>query len=294
MAVSGDTRRAAIFIDKGGTGKTTSAAHLGAALNELGENVLLLDLAGKQGDLADALGVFEDVQKDISNEDDFPNIATTMGNRWSDVAEMVGTEEAVERLVYQTESGIDLIPAHPDLDGLDADLGNIDDVEDRYNRLRLFLDDYVDPLERWDIVILDMPGLANNITYNGLWAAQNVVTPVSMGSFELKQARSLQDDLKKIRSSYEQDVRLQMVIANLYDRRTNLHSDILTRFEDEFSALMAPEYIVDSQQIRTVTEEGHTLFDVPKDELLSTAEDAQDAFLANAEELSNRLNPDTT
>jgi len=291
--VAAETRRAAIFIDKGGTGKTTSAAHLGAALNELGNDVLLLDLAGKQGDLADALGVFENVQEDIENEDDFPNIATTMGNRWSDVAEMVGAEEAVERLVYPTDSGVDLIPAHPDLDGLDADLGNIDDVEDRYNRLRLFLDDYVEPLGRWDVVLLDMPGLANNITYNGLWAAQNVVTPVSMGSFELKQARSLQDDLQKIRSSYEQDVRLRMVIANLYDRRTNLHSDILTRFDDEFASLMAPEYIVDSQQIRTVTEEGRTLFDVPEDELLSTAEDARDAFLANAEELSNRLQPDS-
>lgn len=291
--MAAETRRAAIFIDKGGTGKTTSAAHLGAALNELGHDVLLLDLAGKQGDLADALGVFEDVQEDIGNEDDFPNIATTMGNRWSDVAEMVGAEEAVERLVYETDSGIDLIPAHPDLDGLDADLGNIDDVEDRYNRLRLFLDDYVEPLGRWDVVLLDMPGLANNITYNGLWAAQNVVTPVSMGSFELKQARSLQEDLQKIRSSYEQDVRLRMVIANLYDRRTNLHSDVLARFEDEFTSLMAPEYIVDSQQIRTVTEEGRTLFDVPDDELLSTAEDARDAFLANAEELSNRLQSDS-
>lgn len=287
-----ETRRAAIFIDKGGTGKTTSAAHLGAALNELGHDVLLLDLAGKQGDLADALGVFEDVEQDIENEDDFPNIATTMGNRWTDVADMVGAEEAVERLVYETGPGIDLIPAHPDLDGLDADLGNVDDVEDRYNRLRLFLDEYVDPLGRWDVVLLDMPGLANNITYNGLWAARNVVTPVSMGSFELKQARSLEDDLEKIRSNYGQDVGLRMIIANLYDRRTNLHSDILADFENEFQSLMAPEYIVDSQQIRTATEDGRTLFDIPEDELLSTAEDAREAFLANAEALYNRIQPD--
>jgi len=284
-----DTRRAAIFIDKGGTGKTTNAAELGAALNELGKDVLLLDLAGKQGDLADALGVYKSVQEDITNEDDFPNIATTMGNRWSDVAEMVGNEEAVNRLVYKTDSGVDLIPAHPDLDGLDADLGNIDDVEDRYNRLRLFLDNYVDPLDRWDIIILDMPGLANNITYNGLWAAQNVVTPVSMGSFEFKQAQSLEADLEKIRSGYDQNVELRMIIANLYDRRTNLHKEILEKFEAQFGSVMAPEYTVDSQQIRTVTEEGRTLFDVPDDELLKTGADAKAAFLANAEELYDRL-----
>lgn len=287
--MSAETQRAAIYIDKGGTGKTTNAGHLGAALSQLGYDVLLLDLAGKQSDLADALGVYEQVQKDIENEDDFPNVATTMGNRWGDVAEMVGPEEAVDRLVYETDPGVDLIPAHSDLDGLDADLGNIDDVDERYNRLRIFLDRYVDPLDRWDIILLDMPGLANNITYNGLWAARNIVTPVAMGSFELKQARSLQDDLETIRESYGEDVHLRMVIPNLYDRRTNLHQEMLERFEDEFSQLIAPEYVVDSQQIRTATEEGRTLFDVPDDELLKTGKDAKKAFLKNAEELYRRL-----
>jgi len=284
-----DTVRAAVYIDKGGTGKTTSAAHLGAALDEIGHEVLLIDLAGKQGDLADSLGVYEEVERDISNEDDYPNIATTMGNRWADVAEMVGVKDAIDRLVYDTESGIDIIPAHPDLDGLDADLANVDDVDERYNRLRVFLDEFVESLDRWDVILLDMPGLANNVTYNGLWAAENVVTPVSMGSFELKQAKSLQEDLEKIRSNYGQDVRLQMIIANLYDRRTNLHSDMLSRFEDEFETIMAPEYIVDTQQIRTATEDGQTLFDIANEDLLSTAQDARDAFLANAEALYNRL-----
>jgi len=285
----GDTVRAAVYIDKGGTGKTTSAAHIGAGLNELGYNVLLTDLAGKQGDLADALGVYETVQEDIDNEDDYPNIATTMGDRWSDVAEMIGTEDAVDRLVYETESGIDLIPAHPDLDGLDADLANVDDVDERYSRLRVFVDDYVDELDRWDFILFDMPGLANNITYNGLWAAQNVVTPVSMASFELKQARSLQEDLANLRDNYGEEITLQMLLPNLYDRRTNLHSEMLSRFEDEFEDIIAPEYIVDSQQIRTATESGETLFDLDDDELLSTAEDARTAFKTNAEALYERL-----
>jgi chromosome partitioning protein len=284
-----ETRRAALYLDKGGTGKTTSAVHLGAALNELGYSVLVVDLAGKQGDCADALGILEEVQTDIENEDDFPNVATTMGSRWSDVADMVGDEEAVDRLVYQTNAGIDLIPAHPDLDGLDADLGNIDNVDERYNRLQTFLDEFVEPVNRWDVVLLDMPGLANNITYNGLWAAQNVVTPVSMGSFELKQARSLEDDLEQIRSNYGQDVRLRMLIPNLFDRRTTLHADLLERFEKEFADLVAPEFVVDSQQIRTVTEAGQTLFDLNEDGLLKTGKDARDAFLANAEELYYRL-----
>jgi len=80
-----------------------------------------------------------------------------------------------------------------------------------------------------------------------------------------------------------------MIIANLYDRRTNLHKEIPEKFEAQFGSVMAPEYTVDSQQIRTVTEEGRTLFDVPDDELLKTGADAKAAFLANAEELYDRL-----
>lgn len=285
----GDTDRAAIYLDKGGTGKTTCAAHLGAALDELGHDVLLLDLAGKQGDLADALGIYEIVEQDIAAEEDFPNIATTMGGRWPDVADIMGDTEAVEQLVYETDAGIDLIPAHPDLDGLDADLGNIDDVDERYTRLQVFLDEYVEPLGRWDVVLLDMPGMANNITYNGLWAAQHVVAPVAMGSFELKQAQQLVTDLETIRDRYSKQVSLELIIPNLFDRRTNLHGDLLDEFKHEFGEVIAPAYVVDSQQIRTATEHGHTLFDIADTDLLRTAEDACEAFLVNAEELHTRL-----
>lgn len=52
-----ETLRAAAFLDKGGTGKTTTVAHLGVALQREGYDVLLLDLAGKQGDLAKHFGV---------------------------------------------------------------------------------------------------------------------------------------------------------------------------------------------------------------------------------------------
>jgi len=290
-----DTLRASTYLDKGGTGKTTSTAHLGAALHELGHRVLLIDLAGKQGDLADALGAYEDVQEDIENEDDFPNIATTMGNRWQDVAGVLDEGEAIDRLVYETSEGFDLIPAHPDLDGLDADLGNVDDTSERYGRLRRFLDDHVDPLDRWDVVLLDLPGAANNITYNGLWATHDVLAPVAMGSFELKQARALENDLAYIRDpdNYGVDVRLTMLIPNLYDRRTNLDEEILEEFEDEFGDTLAPEIVVDSQQVKNVTDAGHSLFALEDDELSNTGRDARDAFLANARELHERLQTTT-
>ena len=54
-----ETLRAAAFLDKGGTGKTATTAHLGVALSEQGHDVLPMDLAGKQGDLTKHFGVWD-------------------------------------------------------------------------------------------------------------------------------------------------------------------------------------------------------------------------------------------
>lgn len=81
-----------------------------------------------------------------------------------------------------------------------------------------------------------------------------------------------------------------MLIPNQFDRRTNLHGRKLTEFHDEFGDLVAPEYVVDSQQIREATERGITLFGILDEELQKTGRDARDAFVTNATELHDRLN----
>lgn len=282
------TLRAATYLDKGGTGKTTCTAHLGVALQSRGESVLLIDLAGKQGDLAKVFGVWDEVNNEIMNEEDFPNIATTMRDRWEDIANMLSTEEVVHRLVKSTGEGVDLIPAHPDLDGLDDALANVDDIEERYTRLRRFLNEYIDPMG-YDVVLLDLPGSSNHITYNGLWAAGNVMAPVQMGPFEFEQARGLREDIEKIQDNYGESLDLTMLIPNLYDRRTNLDKEVLGQFTEEFGGILAPSTVVDSQQIRSATDTGHTIYALEENECSKTARDAKDAFETNASELHDRL-----
>jgi len=286
----GRTYRTSTYLDKGGTGKTTCTAHLGVALQqECDQDVLLIDLAGKQGDLAKTFGLWEEVQTDIENEDDFPNIATTMEENWANVVDLIGDPaDAVEQLVYETGEGVDLIPAHPSLDALDADLGNVDDAQERYARLQAFLDEYVDPLD-YSMVILDLPGVANNVTYNGLWATESVVAPVQMGPLEFEQARGLQTDLQGLSQSYGVDVELTMLIPNLYDRRTNLDKEVHDRFLEEFGDIVGPDRIVASQAIRKATNSGHTLFELEEDEPTKTAREARGAFVTTAEELLTRL-----
>src|SRR6056297_1769847 len=233
-----ETLRAAAFLDKGGTGKTTTVAHLGVALEELGNEVLLIDLAGKQGDLAKHFGVWDAYQERIEADDAWPNISTVFDDAWGTIAEKLG-DDPVADLVVPTKEGVDLIPAHPGLDTLDSELGNIDDARERYSRLEQFLDEYVDPLG-YDVVLIDLPGLTNNVSYNGLWAARHVIAPVEMGPFEAEQADALRRDLAKIAENFDIEIRLALVLPNKVDTRTRLATEYLDAFRAEYPAAIAP------------------------------------------------------
>jgi chromosome partitioning protein len=279
------TGRAAAFLDKGGTGKTTTVAHLGVALDTLGHSVLLIDLAGKQGDLAKHFGVWADYQERIDADEAWPNISTVFDDAWSTIATKLG-DDPVADLVVETGEGPDLIPAHPGLDTLDAELGNIDDARERYSRLEAFLDEYIDPLA-YDIVLIDLPGMTNNISYNGLWATQHVIAPVEMGPFEAEQADALRQDIGKIVENFNLEVQLTLVLPNKVDTRTKLADEYLEAFRSTYPEAIAPEFVPYSQDIRNAAEAGETAFAL--DDPSTTARRAREAYLESANHLCNRL-----
>lgn len=281
----GTTHRAAAFLDKGGTGKTTTVAHLGVALSEIGAEVLLIDLAGKQGDLAKHFGVWDQYQAQIESDNAWPNISTVFDDSWSTIAEKLGPDP-VGDLIIETDEGVDLIPAHPGLDTLDATLGNIDDAETRYSRFETFLDEYIDPLS-YDVVLIDLPGLTNNVSYNGLWAARHVITPVEMGPFEAKQASALTTDLEKINAQFGIGVELTLVLPNKVDTRTTLATEYREAFETTYPTAVAPSVIPQSQDIRNAAQQGQTVFAYPSPS--TTAQQARDAYRDAAEALYTRL-----
>lgn len=274
------TLRAASFLDKGGVGKTTTIAHLGVAIDELGHDVLLIDLAGKQGDLAKHFGLWTDVQ---NQEDDWPNITTVFQPEWDSIVEKLPS--AVDDLIWKTGEGPDLIPAHESLDGLDSLLSDVDDTGERYRRLDGFLNAYLDG--SYDVILLDLPGSTSNISMNGLWAARNLVVPVRPGPFEEGQAAQLRRDLELIRDEQDVNIRLQMMLLNELDERTNAGQAFRDEFATEYPAAIAPAQINSSQDIVNAQIGGETLFAL--EDPSSTAERALDAYRTNADELITRL-----
>jgi chromosome partitioning protein len=273
------TMRAAAFLDKGGVGKTTTIAHIGVALADEGYRVCLLDLAGKQGDLTKHFGLWQQAQE----SDDWPNITTVFQDEWDTIAEQL--PDAVDQLVVPTDEGPDLIPAHEGLDGLESLLGSIDDPSDRYDRLDHFLTDYLD--DRYDVVLLDLPGSTSNIAYNGLWAARHVITPVRAGPFEQGQTTQLRSDLDEIRAGQQIGINLALLLINEYDERRTIDRDLFEQLSTEYPEVLAPRQIPSSQDITNAQQRGQTIFQLEQPS--QTAQRALAAYRENARELITRM-----
>jgi chromosome partitioning protein len=145
------TKIIAIANAKGGTGKTTTAVNLSAALAARGIRVLLIDL-DPQGNASTYVG-HPDEGRDI--------IDVLMGRK------------ALVDIVKNTKFGVDLIPAGEWLAGADRVLAAEVGPETVFREAVRAL-----PEGRWDLVIIDCPPSLGLLSLSALVAADSVLVPV--------------------------------------------------------------------------------------------------------------------
>jgi chromosome partitioning protein len=135
--------------------------------------------------------------------------------------------------------------------------------------------------------LLDAPGLTNNITLSGLYAAQHVVAPIELGEFERRQMGRLIEDLNELQEQTGREVELTMVLPNRVDTRTKLDRQLLEETREQYGKLVAPKHIPQSQDVRNSQAEGKTLFAL--EEPSKTATRAIEAYETDADSLIQRL-----
>lgn len=264
------------YVEKGGVGKTTTAAHIAvAAHQEHDRDVLLLDLAGTQNDLASQFGLDA-----IVEEIDAP-ISTVFGDDYEFVRDNVS--DLLNRMTFETDEGPDLIPADPGLGAADNSLASVP-LERRYDQLDRFLDDLV--ADEYDLLVMDLPGKEDNIALNGLSAAKNVVAPLRPGKFELNQLARLDAQLGELSEDIGETIELVAVVPTVIDSTTNLSEEFVAELEAEYPDLTT-EPVAKTADIGSLQQQGKTLF--AAEELYETGERARKAYREIADQIINQI-----
>ncbi len=205
----GPARIIALCNQKGGVGKTTTTISLGGALAECGRNVLMVDF-DPQGALSAGLGV---------NTHDTVTIYDLL----------IGREKDVRKAITPTKTkGIHVIPANIDLSAAEVHLVNEVAREQILARvLKPVLDDY-------DVVLIDCQPSLGLLTVNALTAAHGVLIPLETEYFALRGVALLIDTIEKVRDRLNPAIRVDGIVATMYDPRTLHSKEVMERVVEAF------------------------------------------------------------
>ncbi len=198
-------RRIAVFNHKGGTGKTTTAVSLAAALAARGKRVLLVD-TDAQGNVAASLGM--KVEKSLYH-------VLVMGLAPTAVAVPVRTN-------------LDVLASNETLAAAELYLAG------RRERDRVLRDRLASTSQSYDVVILDCSPSLSLMNQNALVFADAILVPVACDYLSLVGVRQVLKTVKNVNQLLHHPVRIAGVIPTMYDARAKICQDSLATLREHF------------------------------------------------------------
>ena len=222
-----DTRVLVVANQKGGVGKTTTTVNLAAALAQLGQKVLVIDL-DPQGNASTALAIEH-------------RRGTT--SSYDVLVDGVPLTDAVQP--HPEVPGLWVVPATIDLAGAEIELVNLMSRESRL-RKAIHAHPWVQaplpetPLsetgdERFDYVFVDCPPSLGLLTLNAMVAGEEVLIPIQAEYYALEGLGQLLETIDMVRAHLNPTLAVSTILITMYDARTRLAAGVAEEVREHFA-----------------------------------------------------------
>ena len=193
----------AVANQKGGVGKTTSTLNLGAALQEAGKRVLLVDL-DPQGNLSVAAGIV-DIDAAYPSVGDL--LALAARGRTS-------SGPGIEGAIVRSPSGLDIVPANATLSAAELSLVSALNRESMLAGLLKGIE------ARYDYILIDCLPSLGLLAINALRAAHGIVIPVQADFLAMQGLAQIFETIAAVREQLNPALNIYGVLLTLVDQRT--------------------------------------------------------------------------
>lgn len=227
------TRIVAVINQKGGVGKTTTSVNLTHALARLGKKVTVIDL-DPQSHLTVSLGV--------------------VSPQTTGIDEVMLERSSLQQQIIPVRQNLNLIVAGPHLQEIEQlNEGNAR----RGDLLRKALHDN---LTDQDFVFIDCPPSSGVLVANALFAADEVLVPMTSDYLALQGLSHLMGTIKKFENVLKKQYKLSLVMSR-YIATRRISKDVLDTLQKYFAGHILATTIRETALLAECPSFGKTIFE---------------------------------
>lgn len=199
----------AVFNQKGGVGKTTTAVNLSSAVGMLGKKTLIVDI-DQQGNTTSGFGINK---RNLTR---------------SSYDVLIGRASARDVIIKTEFKNVDILPANRELAGAEVELISVEHREDQLNRaLSLISEDY-------DYIFIDCPPSIGLVSINGLCAGDTFLVPLQCEYLAMEGLSQLMTSVREVKRLYNPNLDLEGIVLTMFDGRLNLTQQVVAEVKKYF------------------------------------------------------------
>jgi chromosome partitioning protein len=226
-----DTKVITIANWKGGVGKSSSAASIGAALAMKGRRVLVIDLDAQQ------------------------NLSFMMGhNEDPDVSIYDALVKNAPLPIVKIKENLDLVPASVELARAEIDLAT---KIAREGILKSLLEDCIG---KYNYILLDCPPLLGIVTTNALVASDKLYMPLTAEALPVKGLTMLDDVVSEVKKRINHKLELGGVFFTRFNNR-KLNREVVSMIEQRYGDKVFKTKIRENIAIAEMPLTGESIFE---------------------------------